>query len=136
MTRSTSRRTLGWCSRNASAGGGPHERDRGNPGDPLRGRQAQADGAGGVLVVGHHDPSDLTDGLHPAHRVVAGEFCLHALAEPVDLGRVDPSELDVGVASSRRDPSGTASRCVEKTAERVEKVHGSPGDHGGCEEPM
>jgi hypothetical protein len=67
---------------------------------------------------------------------MAGEFRLHALAEPVDLGRVDPSELDVGVAGPRRDPSGAASRYVEETAERVEKVHGSPGDHGECEEPM
>jgi hypothetical protein len=68
---------------------------------------------GEILVVGHHHPSKLTDRLHPPHRPVAAELRLQALSELVDLGRFDPSDLDMGAAGPGPYALGPATWGVE-----------------------
>jgi hypothetical protein len=79
----------------------------------------------GVLIERHHHATELARDLRPADRAVAAGLRLQALGELVGLGRVDPAELDVGVASGRLYPPGAASPRAQKAAERVEKAHGS-----------
>ncbi len=74
------------------AGGGPHERDRGNSGQPLRGRQPQPDGGAADLDEAADDRLDgggVRRGVPGERLLIDAELlldALHALDEVVLLG--------------------------------------------------
>src|SRR6266545_2000865 len=76
----------------SSAGGVPHERDRGNSGQPLRGRQPQPDGGAADLDEAADDRLDgggVRRGVPGERLLIDAELlldALHALDEVVLLG--------------------------------------------------